>query len=772
MSRARSATALALSVAAVVWTVGALAQESLFPRPAELEPAVQFWTRVYTEVDTHSGFIHDDLRLDIVYETIKVAEDLSTRERRRHIEHAIDTYEAILNRLGSGAREHLSDEEQRVLALFPAGTPNAEFKAAADRVRFQLGQSDRFRTGLVRSGTWKQYIYDVLDKHGLPRELASLPHVESSFDPTAYSKVGAAGMWQFTRSTGARYMQIDHVVDERRDPFLATDAAARLLEDNFSVVQTWPLALTAYNHGLEGMRRAVVQQGTTDIVTIINKYQSRSFQFASRNYYTAFLAALDIDTHPERYFPGISVRPPSDTAVVLVPDFVKPRKLADALNLREGVLQELNPALMDTVWSGSKYVPKGFRLRVPRATAAVADELLAALDKGERYASQVLDNQHRVRGGDTLSEIATQYHVSLAALMRANNLSGRETIRVGQVINLPTGAQGGAPVATLLASNDREAPEPEAKPPASAMLPAGASGTYTVRGGDSIEKIAKRLKMSQQSLLAANSLSSTDKILAGQTLRVPGNSEIATVGLVAANTPATPPELVAAAAVAVVAPATSPFEGPLQEDELEAALTPAVSADGKPSAPDDAGQGETEGTAENALASTQPELAADPSDYSVSAGSQITVQALETLGHYADWLNLPTQKLRDLNHIKAREAVVIGQALTLDFSKVDAPTFEQRRRMYQQQRQDEFFAAYQIEDVASHVIKPGESLWVLAERTYKVPVWLLRQYNPDLNLDRVTPGIVVKFPKLRAVDSDSAAGASATTPQTVADRSN
>jgi len=772
MSRARSATALTLTVAAVVWTVGALAQESLFPRPAELEPAVQFWTRVYTEVDTHSGFIHDDLRLDIVYETIKVAEDLSTRERRRHIEHAIDTYEAILNRLGSGAREHLSDEEQRVLALFPAGTPNAEFKAAADRVRFQLGQSDRFRTGLVRSGTWKQYIYDVLDKHGLPRELASLPHVESSFDPTAYSKVGAAGMWQFTRSTGARYMQIDHVVDERRDPFLATDAAARLLEDNFSVVQTWPLALTAYNHGLEGMRRAVVQQGTTDIVTIINKYQSRSFQFASRNYYTAFLAALDIDTHPERYFPGISVRPPSDTAVVLVPDFVKPRKLADALNLREGVLQELNPALMDTVWSGSKYVPKGFRLRVPRATAAVADELLAALDKGERYASQVLDNQHRVRGGDTLSEIATQYHVSLAALMRANNLSGRETIRVGQVINLPTGAQGGAPVATLLASNDREAPEPEAKPPASAMLPAGASGTYTVRGGDSIEKIAKRLKMSQQSLLAANSLSSTDKILAGQTLRVPGNSEIATVGLVAANTPATPPELVAAAAVAVVAPATSPFEGPLQEDELEAALTPAVSADGKPSAPDDAGQGETEGTAENALASTQPELAADPSDYSVSAGSQITVQALETLGHYADWLNLPTQKLRDLNHIKAREAVVIGQALTLDFSKVDAPTFEQRRRMYQQQRQDEFFAAYQIEDVASHVIKPGESLWVLAERTYKVPVWLLRQYNPDLNLDRVTPGIVVKFPKLRAVDSDSAAGASATTPQTVADRSN
>jgi membrane-bound lytic murein transglycosylase D len=601
----------------------------------------------------------------------------------------------------------------------------------------------------------------VLDRHGLPRELAALPHVESSFDPTAYSKVGAAGLWQFTRSTGARYMQIDRAVDARRDPFLATDAAARLLADNFSVVQTWPLALTAYNHGLEGMRRAVVQQGTTDIATIVKKYQSKSFQFASRNFYTAFLAALEIDTHAEKYFPGVDVRAPSDTAVVVVPAFVKARKLADALNVRESQLHDLNPALTEAVWSGDKFVPKGFPLRVPRSTAAVADELLAALDKGERYEAQVLDNQYRVRSGDTLSQIAADQHVSLAALMRVNNLSGRETIRVGQVISLPVGAQGGAPVATLLASS-----EPEARPPVSSTVPAGAPGTYTVRSGDSIEKIAKRLKMNQQALLAANSLGATDKIFTGQTLRVPGTAELTPAAVLAANEPPASVALVPAAAV-VVAPATSPFEGPLQEDELEAALTPAL--DSKPSSAETVA--ETDDTTDgNALASTQAELAADPSDYSVSASNQITVQALETLGHYADWLNVPTQRLRDLNHIKAREAVVIGQTLKLDLSRVDAAAFEERRRMYQQQRQDEFFAAYQIEDVASHVIKPGESLWVLAERTYKVPVWLLRQYNPDLNLDRVTPGAVVKFPKLRAVDSSSAAQPAPV--PTVADRDN
>src|SRR5690606_37387138 len=173
-----------------------------------------------------------------------------------------------------------SDEERRVLELFGDKPSDAELKAAASRVRFQLGQADRFREGLIRSGEWKPYIISVLEKRGLPRELAALPHVESSFDPTAYSKVGAAGMWQFTRSTGLRYMRIDHIVDERRDPFFSTDAAARLLEDNYAFLGSWPLALTAYNHGAAGMRRAVSQLKTKDIGVIVEKYRSRSFGFA------------------------------------------------------------------------------------------------------------------------------------------------------------------------------------------------------------------------------------------------------------------------------------------------------------------------------------------------------------------------------------------------------------------------------------------------------------------------------------------------------------
>ena len=111
---------------------------------------------------------------------------------------------------------------------------------------------------------------------------------------------------------------------------------------------------------------------------------------------------------------------------------------------------------------------------------------------------------------------------------------------------------------------------------------------------------------------------------------------------------------------------------------------------------------------------------------------------------------------------------MIGQKLTLDFSRVAAPVFEQRRIAYQQAQQGAFFARYQIEDTEEHVIKSGESLWLLAERTYKVPVWLLRQYNPDLDLDRVQTGTVVKFPRLRALPDEQPAETSSS--PTVADR--
>jgi membrane-bound lytic murein transglycosylase D len=625
---------------------GFASAQELFPRPPEITSAVQFWTRVYTEVDSKSGFLHDSANLAVVYETLEFPEDASSRQRSRIRDRAAEKYEAILQKLARGERGGLSSEEARVLAMWPAGTSNEEFGRAVNRIRFQLGQSDRYLAGLQRSGRWRSYIEQVLDDAGLPRELIAMPHVESSFDPTAYSRVGAAGMWQFTRSTGLRYMQIDHIVDERRDPYLSSDAAAQLLKDNYDVIGSWPLAITAYNHGLAGMRRAVRQVGTDDIGKIIENYESRTFGFASRNFYPAFLAALDVDRNAERYFGNVEIEPPLEVTVVTLPDYVDAAPLASAWDMSLRDLQRFNPALMETVWEGDKYIPRGFEIRVPAHVGDDGRSLMAAIPSGVRFAAQRPDLQHRVRRGDTLSEIAEQYGISLSALVRANGLDDRHFIRVGQELTLPV---PGRQMAAIPAVQETAAEPPRPTEP--------------------------------------------------QPTR---------------------------AAVAAVQEA---------EEDPESAEAPV--------APDT-----------SLLASSQATLAADPSDYSVASDNTIEVQDMETLGHYADWLEIRTQRLRDINGMPFEQAVVVGKRIRLDFSRVDEALFEARRVAYQAERQESFFLAYQIDTIVNHVVQSGESLWLLALNQYDVPVWLLRQYNPDIDLDQVRPGTVVRFPRLRSIQTD------------------
>ncbi len=742
----------------------AAAQDALFPRPAGLEPAVEFWRRVYTEIDTSSGFVHDSRHLGVVYRTLHFPEDSTRRERSRTLRATYDELRGILERLASGRRESLNAEERRVLALWPDDVSNAELRAAAGRLRFQLGQANRFRSGLIRAGTWRRHIEEVLERRGLPLELAALPHVESSFDPTAYSKVGAAGMWQFTRSTGLRYMRIDHIVDERRDPFLSTAAAARLLENNYSVLESWPLALTAYNHGVAGMRRAKRQQGTDDIETIVRNYNGRTFGFASRNFYVAFLAALDVDRDPERYFGPLSPSPPANTLTVEIPDFVTVDALERALDIDRRRLRYWNPALMPPVWNGDKFVPRGFDLRLPSALAENLDARLAALPPAERYTAQMPDIYHRVGRGDTISQIADRYNVSMSSLVELNGLASRNFIRAGQVLRLPGNGET-TPMTLAELDGDRAG---------------GDTSTYIVRAGDSIDGIARRFGIDETVILARNEIRDRNRIFVGQELQIGGADAVvatpAVATVMAAATPAAAPEItpavVAEPAVpvpqAVPAPTVtlSPTVTPSRAEEqrllaIEAllAMLTETSVEQSFESPATAGDGavaeEADETAPeaNAFAGAQDELAGDPSDYLVADDGTIEVQAQETLGHYADWLGIRTQRLRDINGLPFGQAVVIGERLKLEFANVDARSFEQRRIAYQQDTQEAFFLAYQITDTLEHVIRPGESLWVLALRHYRVPVWLVRQFNPDLDLDQIRPGTVVKFPALRAIVS-------------------
>ena len=185
----------------------------------------------------------------------------------------------------------------------------------------------------------------------MPIELTRLPHIESSFENRALSKVGAAGIWQIMPATGRLYLRVNRDVDERLHVRTATMAAAQILRENYEKLGTWPLAITAYNHGANGMKRAVDTVGTTDFGVIVQRYRGPLFGFASQNFYAEFLAALDVSQNYKQYFGDLLFAEPSwpgplEARAVGEPStfraFVQPSR---PVTLEARVVGELNPAI-------------------------------------------------------------------------------------------------------------------------------------------------------------------------------------------------------------------------------------------------------------------------------------------------------------------------------------------------------------------------------------------------------------------------------------------
>lgn len=411
---------------------------SQFPRPTELEPDINFWITVFTEYTSDQGVLHDNRSLAVTYEELDIPATVSRRERNRRTGLRRKHYQSVLRTLASGKRDKLTAEERRVLELWPVDVTNEMLRDATNRIRYQQGLSDRFHAGLQRAGQYRGHVNNTFTRLNVPVELAALPHVESSYNPDARSHVGASGIWQFTRSTGRRFLQVDHVLDERNDPYAATEAAGKLLAYNYSITGNWPMAITAYNHGLSGVRRAMRMFGDTAYVRILREYHSRTFGFASRNFYIAFLAAMQIDQNAEQYFPGIVPDRPIDYATVNLPAYVSADSVAKSLGVSRADLARHNPALQRTIWQGSKNLPKGYGVRMPRSVlTGPISQLIAALPADEQFERQLPDLFHTVARGDTLSEIAEEYRTRISTLVALNNLGSRHRIRAGQRLRLP-----------------------------------------------------------------------------------------------------------------------------------------------------------------------------------------------------------------------------------------------------------------------------------------------------------------------------------------------
>ncbi len=696
-----------------------------FTRPQELHSDIQFWKLVFTEVDTHHGLIHDDQYLNVIYEIVSVPKELSRRARNQIVNRIKARYKSILLKLAKNNRNRLAPEEARVLKLWPKSISRNDLKRAASRLRFQLGQADKFKAGWIRAGAWQSHISALLQKYGLPKGLASLPHVESSFNPEAYSHIGAAGLWQFTRATGRRYMRVDHIVDDRMDPYASSEAAVRLLKTNFDLLGSWPLAITAYNHGAAGMRQAVQKLRTKDIVTILRRYKSPTFGFASRNFYVAFLAALEVDNDAIKYFGKMKRQPAVKTIAIDMPAYLAAYDIRKALGINLVTLKTHNAGLRSSIWKGQKLIPKGYTLRVPcRLHCGSIAAKLQKIAGTEGFDKQIPDRYYKVRRGDRLDEIAVRYHLNVKELAEINFLRNPNHIRIGQSLRLPYSP---APKPMLMTAHNSSTTTH------SGRLDSTNNGLYSVQAGDTLSQIAEHFGISENFLAATNKLSSKHRIYAGQNLQI--------VESTISTTRKLPVKL----------ESTTDTTNTQAADQLSIALNQSVADD------DTAPLGPT------LPSERHPELSADPSDYSVAKDGTIEVQAAETLGHYADWLQLATQTLRNINKLPFGKPLLMGKRLKLKFSKVSPASFVKRRTNYHRQQQATFFERYQITDTQIHIVRQGESLWTLTHRKYNLPVWLLHQYNPDYDLYTVQPGMRLTVPNLTQRSDTTLANSAAPT---------
>ena len=617
-------------------------QDVVFPEFPALRHNINFWKKVYSVYNSDQGIIHDTDNLRIVYDVI----DLEPRNRKgarrrniRSIKKVKTHYTRLLRNL---AKQQIPKDknEKKVAALFGDNATSKVFSSAANNIRFQRGQRNFFSDGLVRSGLYLPEIWNIFKKYGLPKDLIYLPHVESSFNFQAYSKFGAAGIWQFTYRTGKQFMKVDYTVDQRRDPLYASDAAARLLKQNYRILGSWPLALTAYNHGAKAMSKAKKVKGNYE--NIFNGYDGRRFKFASRNFYSEFLAAREIAKNYHDFFPGLVLKQPVKTKTIILKGFAPVNELARHLKLTPALIRSLNRSLREPVFRNQKYIPKGFQLRLPDKNSL--DPLIASIPSSLYKAKQKRSRFYWVRKGDVASVIARRHNITLRDLIWANNLNHRARIYAGQNLRIPSQEDSlrlAAKFKSTTASEEQKTAKEQFR---SRPLPGKSIKTSTAKLSRKSAAADKEGSVVNPYIVTGNILVKREYTNKGRNLGV------------------------------------------------------------------------------------------------------IQVETGETLGHFAEWLRVSVQYIRNLNRLSYRENIHMDQTLIIPFTRVNKERFEEERYEFHQEFEEDFLKAYEIEGVWQYNIRRGDNIWTLCKAQFDLPVWLIKKYNLSVNLNKLIPGQKILIP--------------------------
>jgi membrane-bound lytic murein transglycosylase D len=686
----------------------------------DLKVQVEFWKKIYSEYTTSYAVIHDSKNLDIVYEVVYLGDKtLSRRVRDRKLKKVKNKYKKILHRLARKKNKSImTGDEKRVHDMVKGG-----FYRAAKSIRSQIGQKDRFERGVHRSGKYMKQIRKIFNDYGLPVELSALPHVESSFHEGAYSSAGAAGIWQFTRGTGRLFMRVRYDVDERRDPIFSTHAAAKLLKSNFKRLQSWPLAITAYNHGTQGMHRAKRKFGD-NLGIIIKKYKSRTFGFASRNFYAEFLAALHVSSNESKYFPNVTKAQPVKQVSMRFDDYVHISSVMKRFGMSRKEISQSNPSLRNPVISGQKRIPQGFVFKAPADRFASLTPLYQKISSAEKFNRQIRSKYYTVRRGDTLSGLALRFGTSVRKLKQRNNIGRRNRIYVGKVLKLPSKK-------TRKSRNTFRVAK--AKLPAKNTVTSN-TGSYRVRKYDNLTKIARRFNTDTVSLVRMNGMRNPNSLYPGQTLVVPESVVVAKASTTVVDSSeeksAKAPAKKINSSKTKTKPGSLPYKKPVIEGGAKVQLASLNST-------------------EYRMNTNRPAffpVKFKSQKHKESGMGQITVDFDETVSHYAEWAQLSIREMRKINKLRRSSRIPVHAKIKVPFTKTDPEKFEERRQEFHKAIQDDFFSNYTVSKLVIRKVKKGETLWEICNDNNFIPYWLLSSYNPEKDIHKLALGEPLVIP--------------------------
>ncbi|MCP4262399.1 MAG: transglycosylase SLT domain-containing protein, partial [Planctomycetes bacterium] len=686
----------------------ARAESDPFPVYSSIQPNVDFWKKIYTEYSWDQCVIHDRRNLKIIYDVTELKNPDKPGGRkinRSRTKKAKRKYKQILAKLMRGEPPS-GAEERRIADLFGPNAKSSDYRAAMKNIRCQVGQKERFRRGIIRSGAYMEEIKQIFREFGLPEDLSYLPHVESSFNPKAYSKFGAAGIWQFTRSTGRRFMTVGYTVDQRRDPILSSRSAARLLKMNYDELGSWPMAITAYNHGTEGMLRAKRTKGNYE--RIFKEYRSRIFKFASRNFYSEFLAAREVAKKYRDYFGALTLDAPVDVTEVALSGYASLAEIAHHLNLNIEVIRNLNLDLRGPVIRGQKYVPKGYHLRLPADSNQDWESMITELSPALFKQSQKRSRIYTVRRGDTVGEIARMQGLKVRDLIAANNLDFRATIYVNQNLRIPLPDDKPLKLAKQKNRKQREKDFVNTLIALNAVTESQSSLVLADLKGDYIEEKkvtepvqsvpVERESKKEEPTVTVNLKSYSVKEKKGSDYLLIQQEEEEVKKEMASTLTSSEFSEAPGKATAELASA------PSIKDKAKSVLQPEIdlgkvqpAAYGPKSNP------------EIIQANLTVERVWDQNDKSVGA---IRVEVEDTLGHYAEWLGVTAWEIRRLNEFPYGRIIRLGQQIKIPFLRVSKEAFEERRFEYHKELTEDFFDNYRIEKVEVYHIQRGDNIHV------------------------------------------------------------